>query len=97
MYGSNWQNEAGEPYMTASQLAFEAALDEQSAMEQWEDRFYDEAPPEDEDCERCGSDEHPTDECDEEEEEDYDLSGSHDDAVGPDEMEDAWLDGSYEE
>lgn len=34
----------------------------------------------------------------EEDEEDYDLSGSYDDAVGPDEMmEDQWLDGSYEE
>jgi hypothetical protein len=35
---SNYANEAGEPYMTAAQLNFEAALDEQYAEEAWFDR-----------------------------------------------------------
>jgi len=34
-------NEAGEPYMTAAQLRFEAELDEQSAHERMMDDFYD--------------------------------------------------------
>lgn len=38
---SNWMNEAGEPYMTHAQLAFEAALDEQDAIERAENHFYE--------------------------------------------------------
>jgi len=38
--GSNWRNEAGEPYMTAAALNFEAALDEQSAYERQFDYDY---------------------------------------------------------
>ena len=38
---SNWMNEAGEPYMTAAQLAFEASLDEQSAYDRQFDDYYD--------------------------------------------------------
>jgi hypothetical protein len=47
---SNWMNEAGEPYMTAAELRFEAALDEQAAYDRMADAFYadDEFAP----CER---------------------------------------------
>lgn len=38
---SNYANEAGEPYMTAAALNFEAALDEQSAYERQFDYDFD--------------------------------------------------------
>jgi hypothetical protein len=41
---SNYANEAGEPYMTAAQLNFEAALDEQSAYERQFDYDYADDP-----------------------------------------------------
>jgi hypothetical protein len=46
---SNYMNEAGEPYMTAAQLNFEAALDEQSAYE----RQFDYDQYDDDDCGDC--------------------------------------------
>lgn len=52
---SNWMNEAGEPYMTAAQLRFEAELDEQSAYERQYDDFYDRDDyDEGEECPDCG-------------------------------------------
>src|SRR4051812_4222137 len=97
---SNYANEAGEPYMTAAQLRFEAELDAQSA----EERYYDEADnlygdePEEGECCANGDlnrvngvwvcawcGEEPT--------------GADADTAGIDNFggEDSWLDGSYEE
>lgn len=46
---SNYANEAGEPYMTAAALRFEAELDAQSAEERWMDP-YDEPDYDDDEC-----------------------------------------------
>ena len=76
-------NEAGEPYMTAAALRFEAELDEQSAAEREYDDFYDDGDEPDW-CRKCGDE--------------YDENGEHEcEPVEPDPMEDQWLDGSYEE
>jgi hypothetical protein len=44
---SNWQNEAGEPYMTAAELRFEAELDDMAAYERAmdPDAFYGDYEP----------------------------------------------------
>lgn len=44
---SNYMNEAGEPYMTAAALRFEASLDEQYAYERMSDEFYNDFADED--------------------------------------------------
>lgn len=55
--GSNWRNDAGEPYMTASALNFEAALDEQSAYErQFDDYDNNYEKYDDDECGDCGLD-----------------------------------------
>ena len=92
---SNYANEAGEPYMTAAALNFEAALDEQYAAERYldDDEFFGDGP----DCDTC------------EDDEDYAISehgGCPDCGLGVPfaeqdrdlyMVEDSWLDGSYEE
>ena len=61
-------NEAGEPYMTAAQLNFEAALDQQSAEEAWFDR--QESGYYDDECPDCGEDHDEDEPCDVDEDDD---------------------------
>ena len=92
---SNYANEAGEPYMTAAALNFEAALDEQYAAERYldDDEFFGDEPEDGECC--ANGDRNRLHDgtwvcswCGEEDPESDDE---------PDFMEDQWLDGSYEE
>jgi hypothetical protein len=94
---SNYANEAGEPYMTAAQLRFEAELDEQSAYERQFDDFYDNEPADYYDeCDECGDFalDTRTGVCEDcgagEAADDFPLSVEYG-------GEDSWLDGSYEE
>lgn len=82
---SNWMNEAGEPYMTAAQLRFEAELDEQSWHERQADYYMnDDYGYEPEWCRKCG----------EEEDENGEHECSYDE---PDPIEDQWLDSYMED
>ena len=80
MYG--FTNEAGEPIMSGEAYRFEQQLDADSAAWDYEDTFYGSFTGDEPDwCHQCGEEGHEEDDC----------PGIDD---GPDEPEDAWLDGS---